>query len=85
MAYLDEHSFITPDQIANCFDTVDHDLSLKKLSLYGIKNVQFECFDSSLHRRQQTALCYGNCHPLWTSHLVSHMDLSQAQFYFYYS
>ena len=93
--YLDEHSFITPDQfaylkghstqtclhrviddwlenvnegqitgmcmldIAKCFDTIDHDLLLKKLSLYGIKNVEFKWFKSYLHQRKQAVLCNG--------------------------
>ena len=95
VAYLDEHSFITPDQfayskghstqtslrrviddwlenvnesqitgicmldIAKCFDTIDHDLLLKKLSLYGIKNIELEWFKSYLHQRQQAVLCNG--------------------------
>ena len=98
-AYLDEHSFITPDQfaylkghstknslhrvidnrllpwkcewesnnrylyvmldIAKCFDTIDHDLLLKKLSLNGIKNVELEWLKSYLHQRQQAVLCSG--------------------------
>ena len=45
--------------IAKCFDTIDHDLLLKKLSLYGIKNVEFEWFKSYLHQRKQAVLCNG--------------------------
>ena len=41
--------------IAKCFDPIDHDLLLKKLSLYGIKNVELEWFKSYLHQR----LCNG--------------------------
>ena len=104
--YLDEHSFITPDQfaylkghstqtclhrviddwlenvnegqitgmcmldIAKCFDTIDHDLLLKKLSLYGIKNVEFEWFKSYLHQRKQAVLCNGQ--------LSSFVDISSG-------
>ena len=42
--------------IAKRFDTKDHDLLLKKLSLYGIKNIEFEWFKSYLHQRQQALL-----------------------------
>ena len=45
--------------IAKCFDTIDHDLLLKKLSLYGIKNIELEWFKSYLHQRQQAVLCHG--------------------------
>ena len=106
VAYLDEHSFITPDQfaylkghstqrslhrviddwlenmnesqitgicmldIAKCFDTIDHDLLLKKLSLYGIKNIELEWFKSCLHQRQQAVLCNGK--------LSSFVDISSG-------
>ena len=106
VAYLDEQSFITPDQfaylkghstqtslhrviddwlenvnesqitgicmldIAKCFDTIDHDLLLKKLSLYGIKNIELEWFKSYLHQRQQAVLCNGK--------LSSFVDISSG-------
>ena len=43
--------------IAKCFDGIDHDLLLKKLSLCGIENVELEWFNSYLHQRQQAVLC----------------------------
>ena len=106
VAYLDEHSFITPDQfaylkghstqkslhrviddwlenvnesqitgicmldIAKCFDTIDRDLLLKKLSLYGIKNIELEWFKSYLHQCQQAVLCNGK--------LSSFVDISSG-------
>ena len=56
--------------IAKCFDTIDHDLLLKKLSLYGIKNVEFEWFKSYLHQRKQAVLCNGK--------LSSFVDISSG-------
>ena len=56
--------------IAKCFDTIDHDLLLKKLSLYGIKNIELEWFKSYLHQRQQSVLCNGK--------LSSFVDISSG-------
>ena len=56
--------------IAKCFDTIDHDLLLKKLSLYGIKNIELEWFKSYLHQRQQAVLCNGK--------LSSFVDISSG-------
>ena len=56
--------------IAKCFDTIDHDLLLKKLSLYGIKNIELEWFKSDLHQRQQAVLRNGK--------LSSNVDISSG-------
>ena len=49
--------------IAKCFDTIDHELLLKKLSLYGIKGMELKWFGSYLFQRQQAVKCNGNLSP----------------------
>ena len=56
--------------IAKCFHTIDRNLLLKKFTLYGSKNAEFEWFQSYLHQRQQTVLCNGK--------LSSSVDISSG-------
>ena len=39
--------------ISKCFDTIDHDLLLKKLRKYGVRNLEFLWFKDYLSRRSQ--------------------------------
>ena len=45
--------------IQKCFDTIDHDLLLKKLSKYGIKENELKWFDDYLNDRTQVVSCNG--------------------------
>ena len=45
--------------IKKCFDTIDHNILLKKLSYYGIKNMALNWFQSYLTNRSQVVRCNG--------------------------
>lgn len=45
--------------IKKCFDTIDHDILLKKLSFYGIKEAEARWFKSYLTDRSMTVKCNG--------------------------
>jgi hypothetical protein len=44
--------------ISKCFDTINHELLLKKLTYYGILNKQHNWFKSYLHERSQVVVCH---------------------------
>jgi len=46
--------------LAKAFDTVSHDILLKKLSTYGIRGTQLAWFSSYLHNRLQCVSCNGS-------------------------
>src|SRR5688572_6665475 len=45
--------------LALAFDTIDHSILFKKLSSYGIRNVQLNWFRSYLENRMQLVSCNG--------------------------
>ena len=45
--------------LAKVFDTVSHNILLKKLELYGLKGVTFDWFSSYLSDRQQQCVVEG--------------------------
>ena len=44
--------------ISKCFDTIDHNLLLQKLQIYGITDNQLKWFTSYLHNRSQVVSCH---------------------------
>src|SRR5688572_1039268 len=50
--------------LAKAFDTIDHGILLKKLSIYGIRNTQLNWFKSYLDNRMQLVSCNGIKSPL---------------------
>ena len=46
--------------ISKCFDVIDHDLLLKKLDRYGIRDVALRWFSSYLTKRTQSVICHGS-------------------------
>ena len=42
--------------LSKAFDTVDHNILIDKLNLYGIKNNRLKCFSSYLSKRKQFIL-----------------------------
>ena len=45
--------------IKKCFDTIDHNILLEKLSYYGIKNMRLNWFKNYLTNRSQVVRCHG--------------------------
>jgi hypothetical protein len=50
--------------LAKAFDTINHGILLKKLSIYGIRNTQLKWFESYLENRMQLVSCNGSKSPL---------------------
>ena len=46
--------------LKKCFDTIDHNILLKKLSLYGIADVEHMWFTNYLENRSQFVLANGH-------------------------
>ena len=47
--------------IKKCFDSIDHDLLLTKMKLYGIINDELKWFESYLYERKQIVKCHNKC------------------------
>ena len=45
--------------VMKCFDSIDHNILLRKLSLYGFKNMPLQWFTNYLYNRQQFVACNG--------------------------
>ena len=56
---INENEFIVSCffDIQKCFDSINHDILLKKLSLYGITGNELHWFRNYLHERRQYVLC----------------------------
>ena len=50
--------------LAKAFDTIDHNILLKKLHIYGIRNTQLNWFKNYLENRMQLVSCNGTYSPL---------------------
>ena len=46
--------------LQKCFDTIDHSIFIRKLQLYGIKDVTLDCFCNYLKDRSYT-MCWNKC------------------------
>ena len=45
--------------VMKCFDSINHDILLHKLSLYGFKDTPLKWFTNYLYKRQQFVTCNG--------------------------
>ena len=45
--------------IQKCFDIINHKIRLKKLTFYGIHDIELQWFTNYLHERQQSVFCNG--------------------------
>ena len=68
--------------LKKAFDTVDHEILLKKLHLYGIKGTSYAWFKSYIQNRKQICLMNGKNHTPEKLDVGYHKDLILASFYF---